>query len=68
MVWQAINVLEAREMLLAFTVADFPNASKSQRTKIHREMHKEAYPQIHEKKEVSTEAFAKFLSGMKKDG
>jgi hypothetical protein len=64
MLWQAITILEARKALVDFQASGFPHATKSYRSKIHREMHKAAYPKLSESEAVSTEQLAKFLAGL----
>lgn len=40
----AIDVLESQEVLFAFKAADFPHLKRKDREKIHREIHKKAFP------------------------
>ena len=42
--FQACSILEAQEMLRAMNVADYPYAKKDTRQKLHRQVHKQAFP------------------------
>lgn len=65
MYWQAITILEARESLVDMTISDHPYLSKDKRSKLHRDMHKQAFPVVHDpNKDYSTYDFAKFLGGL----
>lgn len=44
MYWQAMQVIDAQLMLQSLTVSDYPNSGKETRKKIHRQLHKMAYP------------------------
>lgn len=46
--WQAIDVIEAREMLLAMQVGDFPHLKQAARQKAHKSLWKIAYPKLEE--------------------
>lgn len=35
-------------MLIKMNIADYPNMKKEDRSKLHRSVHKTAYPEIHE--------------------
>lgn len=42
--WQAITVLEAQDQLRMMGLMDWPNMKKNNRQKIHRDLHRLAYP------------------------
>lgn len=42
--WEAITVIEAREMLSQLSVADYPHMKKTSRQKLHRSLSKMAFP------------------------
>lgn len=44
----AMDAIEAEEMLRQIRVAQFPYLQKSDQQKLHRELHRKAYPAIHE--------------------
>lgn len=44
--WEAITVIEARQMLTQMTVADYPNLKKPDREKLHRQIYELAHPSI----------------------
>lgn len=44
MYWEAMRVIDAQEMMRSFTIGDYPNQSSNNRRKIHRQVHKFAYP------------------------
>jgi hypothetical protein len=44
----AITVLEAQEMLLQMQVSDYPHLKKEPRQRLHRQLHRQAYPGIHD--------------------
>lgn len=44
MYWEAMRVIDAQEMMRAMTLGDYPHAGKDTRRKIHRQVHREAYP------------------------
>lgn len=44
MLWQAINPLEARDLLMQMRVADYPHNEQSTRRKVHEAAKDEAYP------------------------
>ena len=54
--YDAITVIEAQENLVKMSIADYPNATKEGRKKLHRGMHRLASPK-HLQKEVSFEEF-----------
>ena len=54
--WNSITVIEAQQTLVNITVSMWANMSKSDRQKIHRSLHRQAYPDSFETaKEISTE-------------
>jgi len=62
--WQAITVLEAREMLNATTVGDMPHLKKEARRTEYKKLHKKAFPYNSDAAApVSTEDLAKLLAG-----
>jgi hypothetical protein len=62
MMWNAITVIEAQEQLKAMTVADWPNMKQSQRTKLHKDLHDQAYPNNLQKKNfISIDELQKVL-------
>lgn len=58
---QAMDIIEARELLVQLKVADFPNLSKDERKKLHRSFYKTAFPNV-EKKPMSTGDVARILA------
>ncbi len=60
-------MIEAQEMLKAMQIADFPHTQKSKREKIHRDLHKKAYPKTYSKP-VSTEDLARIIFGGNPNG
>lgn len=55
--WSAIDVIEARSLLLQMTTADFPHMKQSARQKHHKSIYKNAFPDILDnKKEVVSPA------------
>ena len=64
MLWQAITVIEARDALLRLKIASFPHMKRAHQEKIHRELHKAAYPWNYEaKREITFEQLAAILNG-----
>lgn len=62
--WKMITVIEAQETLKQFVIADWPNQSKQQREKVHRDIYKKAYPkEFNKPKEMSNEMIEKILRG-----
>jgi len=60
--WQAITVIEAQEQLKQMSIADWPNMKKQQRSKIHKELFKQAYPsEIRKKNYITPEDLGKVL-------
>jgi len=47
-------MIEAQEQLKSFNVADWPNMKKQQRQKLHKELHRQAYPNSFSKKNLIT--------------
>ncbi len=52
--WLAITQIEAQDVLINLTIAQYPWLKKEQQKKIHREMHRKAYPKTHERVENLT--------------
>lgn len=64
MYWQAIDVLESQETLVAINVSSYPTAKKEFRDKLHRKLHKMAYPNTWNKAvKVDAATFLGMLSG-----
>jgi hypothetical protein len=62
--WESITVIEAQEMLKDLTVSSFPNYSKQEKSKLHRKLHRQAYPaNFSEQIELTPEALARALGG-----
>lgn len=62
--WQAITVIEAQSALVAITVGTFAEIKQSDREKIHRRLHSQAYPDsLVEKKPLSAEHLQRILGG-----
>jgi Zn/Cd-binding protein ZinT len=60
--WQSITTLEAQEQLMQMSVQDWSHMKKAQRTKLHKELFKKAYPsEIRKKNYISAEDLAKVL-------
>lgn len=56
----AMETLEAHERLVALSTQDWPNMKKGQREKLHKQLHRAAYPKVH-KDPVSPAELAKIL-------
>lgn len=54
MMWECITVIEAQEQLKLMNALDWPNMKKDQRQKLHRELHRQAYPSNIVKKDYIT--------------
>lgn len=62
--WSAITVIEAQEMLKNLTIQDWTKMKNSSREKLHRQLHRDAYPaSFNEVKQVSNDELAKILGG-----
>lgn len=62
--WQSIDVIENQNILTQFTINDWPNMKKEARTKLHKQVHKKAFPKTHEtSKPQSTKDIFEMLSG-----
>jgi len=46
MLWQAIDILDARELLVKMTIQDWPNMKPSARQSLHKKIYKTAYPKV----------------------
>jgi DNA-binding phage protein len=64
---KAIDVIEAQNMLLQMKIADYPNMKNSERRKLFKTLHKQAYPDFDDlpKEIVRAEDFALALTGKK---
>lgn len=61
----AADVIESQETLTAFKSTDWPHLKKRDREKLHRELHKRAYPfEWSNSAPLSIEDAAKRLSGL----
>jgi hypothetical protein len=58
--WQAITQIEAQEMLKQFQIADYPHLKARDKSRVHKDMHKLAYPHAQEKV-LDAEAVANIL-------
>lgn len=58
---QAMEVLEAQERLMELSTQDWPNLKKTQRDKLHRSLHRSAYPKTHDGIPLSPVELAKVL-------
>lgn len=61
----AVEILEAQEVLLQLSIADYPQLGDKARTRLHGEFYKKAYPK--RRKVLTTKELAG-LMGMKQDG
>jgi hypothetical protein len=60
--WLAITQIEAQEQLKQMTIADWPNMKKAARTKLHKELHSQAYPsELRKKNYITPEQLQKVL-------
>lgn len=48
MLWKAITQIEAQETLVAIQVSAYPELPKKEKEKLHRTLHRNAYPDAHE--------------------
>lgn len=67
MYWAGITMIEAQNNLVSINVAGYPWMSKEHQKKFHKNMHKLAYPVIHEidnKDPVSLEELATRLGAL----
>lgn len=46
--YNAMMKIEAHERLVALSTQDWPNMKKSQREKLHKELHRAARPEVYE--------------------
>lgn len=44
MYWECMRVIDSQEMMRSLTIADYPHTNKQMRKKIHRQLHRNAYP------------------------
>lgn len=62
--WNAITAIEAQDTLVAFTISQWPDMSNSDRERIHRKLHSQAYPESFiDKKPLSAEHLQRLLQG-----
>jgi len=54
MMWESVTMIEAQEQLKSFSAADWPNMKKADRSKLHKELHRQAYPNSFSKKNLIT--------------
>lgn len=60
--WECVTMIEAQEQLKLMNALDFPNMKKSQRQKIHKDLHRLAYPSsVKPKNYISIEDVQKML-------
>ena len=52
--WEAITMIEAQDQLKTLTALDWPNMKKAQKTKYHKELHTQAFPQFTRSKKYIT--------------
>jgi len=52
--YDSIEILEAQDLLVQYTLQDWSNLKKEVRQKMHRETHKKAYPKTWKKKKAVT--------------
>jgi hypothetical protein len=64
--WQAIDILDAQEVLVSLRVADWPHQKAEARKKWHRELVKMAYPKTFETERVDTKRLAEIIFGGKR--
>jgi hypothetical protein len=56
-------MIEAQEMLKQMSVASYPHMTKDQRGKLHKKLHKDAYPRTHsDKPAIGPQDLAKILN------
>jgi hypothetical protein len=60
---QALEVIEAQEMLRAMNVADYPTLKKESRSRLHKQVYKQAFPD-QKKRVVTTEDLKKLLGSV----
>ena len=61
---KAIDILEAQSMLVAFTIADYPNMKKEDKKRLHSRVYKTAYPHSVDAKGVTAQELARMLGGL----
>lgn len=60
--WECITMIEAQEQLKEFVAFDWPNMKKAQRTKLHKDLYNQAYPnQLKKKNYITIEDLGKVL-------
>lgn len=66
--WEAITVIEAQELLKQMTIIGTPYMSKENSQKVHRDLHKQAYPKTHEGPPVGPQDLAAILGAGRLNG
>jgi len=59
--WLAITVIEAQAALVQMNIIGTPHMKRSQAEKLHRELHRKAYPTTHDGPLVGPEELARIL-------
>lgn len=60
--FQAMEVLEAQDKMFALTCSAWPNMKERDRIKLHRDLHRKAYPRTY-RKVTDPDELAKILGG-----
>lgn len=61
---ESMEIIRAQEILTEFTISDYPQLKKEDRTRIHKEVYKRANPSaFREQKKLTLEDVARILSG-----
>ena len=60
---EAVEIIEAQEMLRAMNIADYPTMKKNDRQRLHRQVYKTAYPN-EKKRVITTQDLKKILGGV----
>ena len=69
MLHRNIQRMKSQNMIESFTQVDFPNMSKENRRKVHRETFQIAYPESLKKRTVTTDDLLKMgFKGMESNG
>lgn len=62
--WECITIIESQDMLKWLSCFDWPNMTKDQRSRLHKDLYKKAYPDIFkEKKELTPNLLASLMRG-----
>jgi len=60
--WECVTILEAQDQLKQMALMDWPHMKKAERTKLHKDLFKKAYPsEIRKKNYISADELAKVL-------